>query len=102
MGAEQHVVEAQQRMIGRRRLVLQHVDAGGPQPAAAQGIGQRRLVDQAAASGVDHDRTRLHPPDRRGVDQVTRGCGGRQVQADDVGLGQCRRQVRRRVETGRT
>ena len=36
----------------------------------AQRLDQRRLVDDAAARGVDEDRGRAHQRERRGVDQV--------------------------------
>src|SRR4051794_4630425 len=42
---EQAALEAEQRVVGRGRLRLEHVEAGGPDPALAQDLGQRRLVD---------------------------------------------------------
>ena len=38
----------------------QHVEAGGPQAAAREGLDQRRLVDEPSARRVDQDGARLH------------------------------------------
>ena len=59
-------------------------------PAAAIWPGferhdQRRLVDQAAARGIDQDRARLHARERRAIDHPRGLVGERHVQRDDVG-----------------
>jgi hypothetical protein len=51
------VVQAEQRR-GRGRLLDEHVHAGAPDLARAHRVGERRLVDEAAARGVDDQDTR--------------------------------------------
>ena len=47
------VLGRQQRVVGRRRLGREHVEPGPGDPARIQRLGQRRLVDQRPAAGVD-------------------------------------------------
>jgi hypothetical protein len=47
-------VAGQQRVAIDRRLDAQHIGGRAAQMAAAQGVGQRLFVDQAAAGGIDH------------------------------------------------
>src|SRR3954452_24083114 len=51
--ARDHIVELQQRMIGRRRLLLPHVDPGAGDLLASQRLGQRALVVDEAACRRD-------------------------------------------------
>src|SRR5882757_11132428 len=44
MRARQHIVELQQRMVRRRRLLVPDIEPGAGDPLAAQGIFQRLLV----------------------------------------------------------
>ena len=82
------VVHVQQRMLGRRRLLLPHVEPGGGEMAAGQRRMQRRLVVDVAARGGDEDRAGLHPGEALGIHQPAAVGGERQVQADHVALGQ--------------
>ncbi len=91
------------RVVGRHRLDGEHVQAGRCQPPRRQGFGQRGLVDDRTARGVDQHGVRLHQRQRLGVDQA-RGCvDERQVQRHDVADGEQVRQgppargVRRRA-----
>ena len=59
-----------------------------PSRPASMRRHQRRLVDQAAAGGVDQDGAGLHQPEPAGVDQMA-GLGRQwRVQRDEVGLAQ--------------
>src|SRR5215207_10904306 len=50
---EHNVVQRQERVVGRRGLLSQHVEAGGQQSPARKSLDQGRLLDEAAARGVD-------------------------------------------------
>ena len=52
MRGDHHVVEREQRRRGAR-LLDEDVDAGAGHPALGERVGQRLLVDQPAAGGVD-------------------------------------------------
>ena len=78
-----------------RRLLAQHVQAGAQDASLAQRVGQRLLVDQAAARGVDQHRRRLHQRQRLGVDQVPRALVERHVDGHRVGDAQERIERRR-------
>ncbi len=54
----------------------------------SQRLGDRRLVDEAAAGAVDEPRARLHPRDALGGEDVRGLLGLRQVQGDEVGAGE--------------
>ena len=63
-------------------------NTSSPAPAIvpdAERVGERRLVDDRAARRVDEERRRLHPRERRGIDQVARLRAERAVERDDVG-----------------
>ena len=49
-----------QRMVGGRRLLRQHVDAGPGEAAAGDGGGNGRYIDDVAARGVDQVRAAGH------------------------------------------
>ncbi len=69
---------AEQRVLGRR-LDGEHVEGGAGEPALAQRLGDRRLVDQPAARAVDQPRARLHARDpfaRRGCSRSSRSSAG--------------------------
>src|SRR5262245_36815632 len=55
-----HVVELQQRMIGRGRLLVPHVNAGACDLFRPQRLGERPLVVDEAARGGDEIGVRLH------------------------------------------
>ena len=85
---EHHVGECEQRVVGRNRLDGEHVQAGGGQPAGAQRVDERLLVDDRAAGGVDQHRVGLHQGQRGAVEHAGGLLGQRQVQRDDVAGGQ--------------
>src|SRR5690606_17656477 len=66
----QHHVAQGQQFLTHLGLALVDVQAGGGKTTAGQGIGERQLVDQAAAGDVHQAGGRLHPRQRGGVDDV--------------------------------
>lgn len=46
--------------VGRQRLPAEHVERGAAEVLRAQCVRKRRLVDHAAARGIDQHRTGLH------------------------------------------
>ena len=77
-----------QQLLAHPRLELEDVQPGAGDPAGGQRPGQRRLVHQWAAAGVDQDRGGLHQSQRTFVDQVMGLRGQRGVQRDEIGSGQ--------------
>ncbi len=76
------------RVAGRRRLGGDDVEAGASDPAFLERADQRRLVDDAAARGVDQQRTRLHRAQFRFADQPLGRRRQRAVQCQGVGFAQ--------------
>src|ERR1700677_2788583 len=60
MRGENDVVELQDRIVGVGRLLLQNVEPGAGDAAFLQSLGQRLLVDDRAARGIDQIAGRLH------------------------------------------
>src|SRR3981081_823794 len=58
--ARQHVVELQQRVLRRRRLLVPDVAPGPGDTFFAQRIVQRPLIVNETARGRDEERVRLH------------------------------------------
>ena len=81
------VLELEERAVGAR-LLGEHVEPGGRDPAGLEGVVQRTLVDDAAARGVDQHQRRLGLGELLGADQADglRGLG--QVHRHEVGLGE--------------
>ncbi|MNM72193.1 hypothetical protein D3C81_838810 [compost metagenome] len=106
MRSDDHVGEGQQpgqhivlqRQVGavlEEQLCLFFIDVQ-PQVTQAtvlQGVDQRRGVHQAATSGIDQHRARLHVCQGLAVDQVLALLVERAVQADDLRFGQQLRQA---------
>ena len=82
---------AKQRIVRRRRLVLEDVEAGGREAPLPQRRDQRRLVDHAAAGGVHENGGRLHHRELRRADH--RPVGLRRMDGDEVGPGEAVGQV---------
>src|SRR5207245_9021834 len=80
-----HLLELEQRMIGRRRLLLEHVERGARDLARLDRARQRQLVDQAAAGAVDDARTWLEPLELRFPEEVSRITGEGRVDRHEVG-----------------
>ena len=68
-----------------RRLVVEDVDPGAAEVAGPERVGDRRLVDDAAARDVEDDRPGLQLRDRRRADQPARRARQRDVDGHDVG-----------------
>ena len=72
MRRQDHVVQADQWIIGGKRLDLEDIESRAGDPAIAQGGHQRLLVDQLAPADVDEIRGRLHQGQLRRADQPAR------------------------------
>ncbi len=85
MRGDHDVGQREQRAVGARLLRV-HVDAGRAHLARAQCVGQRGLLDQTAARGVDDDHAALGHRQLLGRDHPE-GLGGLgQVDGDEVRL----------------
>jgi hypothetical protein len=82
------IVELEQRIVGRRRLLVEHVEAGAEQLAGGEGRGHRLLVDHGPARGVDDDGRRLHRGELLGAQHALSRGVERHMQRDDVGVAQ--------------
>ena len=89
---QHHVRQGEQGVRRVHRLVGEDVEPRRGEAAAAQRLGQRRLVHQAAARRVHQHRAGLHAREGGGVDHALGLRRQRQVQRDDVGLRQQRLQ----------
>ena len=85
MRRQQHAVEPAERRIGGERLHSEDVDRRSADPLLPDGGGERRVVHQLAARGVDQHRRRLHQPQPLGIDQVAGLVGERDVQRHHIG-----------------
>ena len=85
---------------GVGRLGLEHVERRAGDRLPAQRLQQGRLVDQAAARGVDEQRCRLHQRQALGVDDLARRRDQRRVEGDDVGAAQQRVHRRQQLDAG--
>lgn len=77
-------VGGQQRIAVSRRLDAEHAGGGAAQVAAAQGVGQRLFVDQAATGGIDQEGARLHQRQFGGAEHPAGVLGQRAVQGQGV------------------
>ena len=82
---DDHVGEGEQRRVGTR-LGGEDVDAGAADPTIGERAGERLLVDDAAAGGVDDDHRRLDRVQLGVTDEPDRLRRLRQVHRDQVGL----------------
>ena len=78
--------QVEQRRLGGR-LAGEHVERGAADAAVADGVGQGRLVDDAAARHVDDAHARLGLGEAVGVDQADRLGRLDDVEGDEVGGG---------------
>ena len=72
--------------LRRRRFDGRHIDRGGIEVAALQGVDQCVFVDQFAAGHVDEDCTSFHSRDCGGVDDAAGLGRERRTEKEDVGL----------------
>ena len=91
--ADDDIGQVQQRVVGGDRLLLEHVEAGGADLAAAEALEERVLLLGLAAGGVDEDHPVLHLRDGLAVDHVMRLGRVRRVAGHDVRLAQDRVQI---------
>ena len=85
MRGDRAVGRAGQHVVRRRRLAAEDVEAGAGDDAAGEGVRERVLVHETAASGVDQDGGGLHRGEALGVDEAFGGGVQRAVERDDVG-----------------
>jgi len=83
---EQDIVEAEQRIVGLRRLGVEDVNSGAGDPLLANGDGERGVVQNLATARVDQDRGRLHERKQRRADEVFVPGLHIHMQRDNVGL----------------
>ena len=65
-----HLRQPEQRIVRVRRLLREHVDAGGTQATGCQRRGERRLVHDPTPRDVDQHGGWLQQRQLRGIDQV--------------------------------
>src|SRR5262245_20358137 len=82
------LLELQERMIGRRWLLLEHVEGGAGNAARLDRARQRQLVDEPAAGAVDQAHAGLEARQLGLAEQVARVASERRVDRDEVGTGQ--------------
>ena len=93
MGDDEEVRDVEQGVVGGERLGVGDVQGGAGDRFRVQRRDERRLVDHAAAAGVDEDRGGLHAVQEVGVDEVAGGLGQWDVQRDEVRGGEERGQL---------
>ena len=81
---DEHRVLALQQARVHSGLVLEHIEAGAGDLAAAQRLHQRGFVDDRTARGVHQERTGPHHPELIGAHQVMRRRAVRTVEADHI------------------
>jgi hypothetical protein len=74
------VRRSNQRVVSHGRLDAEHVSGIAGNDARGERIGERLLVDQRAATGIDDERRRLHRGQAFGVQQRFGVRGQRAVQ----------------------
>ena len=70
MRGDDHVVHFQQRIVGRNRLLLEHIDGGPGDAMVLQCIDECRFHDDRAARRIDEIRAWLHEREFPGADQA--------------------------------
>ncbi len=93
---EDDVVELDERRVGAR-LDLEDVDAGAGDLAAADRVGERGHLVDAAAGGVDHAHAVLHLRELLGAEHADGVLGLGQVHGDEVGERAAARRPSRRA-----
>src|SRR5438445_9839526 len=68
VGGQHHLVEGEQRMVGRRRFVIEDSETCSAKAAFAQGHLERCFVHNPAARRIDQDRGTFHRSDLSGAD----------------------------------
>ena len=73
-----------ERVIARRRLVLEHITRRGADLPCCEGDVEILLVDDAAARGVDEQQLRIRRGEHRRVDEAARGIAERDAHVHEV------------------
>jgi hypothetical protein len=81
----QHDVGELQEIRMQRRFVLEHVETGGGKGAVLQRLDERRVIDHAAARGVDEDGAGFHFRELRRAQDVVGGRRIRRVHGKNIG-----------------
>ena len=84
MGRQYDIVELQERVVGGRGFLVEHIEPGAENLALAQHFRERRLVDDGAAARIHQDSGRLHEGQLARADHVARGIVQRDIQRDEV------------------
>ncbi len=84
MRREDDIGQLQQRMIGGRRFLHEHVESGPGQMARSQRLYQRLLVDDAATGAVDDASTLGQHRQLRSADQVACFVGQRRMHGEEI------------------
>ena len=87
MRRDNDVWQIEQRACGGG-FFCEDVKGGTGNMAGFQGLGQGRLIHQAAAGTVDDPHARLGPGNRRRVEDVAGLVGQRHMKGDEIGAGQ--------------
>ena len=75
-------------MIGGQRLRGEYIESRAAEPAGAQRVRQRRLVDHRAARGVHEDGRGLHPVEGLPTDEAARLRRQREVDRQEIRFGE--------------
>jgi len=81
---DRDVLEDEEWVVRRRRLLDRDVEAGRSDLARGQRDLQGRFVDDGPPAGVDQDRAPLHRRELASAHHAARRVGERHVQGDDV------------------
>ncbi len=65
MRGEHDIGQCAQRMFGRQRLLLEHVERGARDPLYPEKLRERRVVHDLGPRRVHEVRLRLHPGEER-------------------------------------
>src|SRR5688572_5809335 len=82
---QDHVVELQDRIVRRRRLLLEHVEPGARDAPLGEHPGQRLLIDDRPARGIDEIGGRLHQRQALGIDEMPGLWRQRTIDAQHIG-----------------
>src|SRR5438128_11560272 len=88
MRCENDIVEEKEWMVGKRRLLFEHVQSGAGDLPRLQCVQEILFTHQASPSGINEKRSWLHQSQRSLIDQMPRFPSQRHVQSQIIGFGQ--------------
>mmetsp|Transcript_45379 Transcript_45379/g.81238 ORF Transcript_45379/g.81238 Transcript_45379/m.81238 type:complete len:274 (+) Transcript_45379:960-1781(+) len=88
VGGDNHVIQCQERRFLAQRLRGEHIQSCTHNVAALHGIGDGLLVNNFTTGNVGNADALLHRGNGGSVDEFVRLLDGRQVQSDDIRLGE--------------